>query len=104
MKTTLEESLQGFQSPKIRAIVERSAISFVNLMSHKESELVETMQEIEEGKTLSIGHALILDIGKNQQKDRVSFSVKHQIERDGEIPDPDQADLPLGEDGEEVSS
>ena len=58
------------------------------------------MQEIEEGKTLNISHSLILDIGKNNQKDRVAFSVRHQIECDGEIPNPDQPELPIsGEEG-----
>jgi hypothetical protein len=94
MKTTIEHSLEGIQSPKIRAIVAKSALSFINLMSHKESEIIETMQEIEEGKKLSISHSLVLDLEKNNQTDRVSFSVRHQIECDGEIPNPDQPELP----------
>ena len=69
-------------------------------MSHKETELIETMQEIEEGKKLNISHSLVLDLEKNNQMDRVSFSVRHQIECDGEIPNPDQPELPIS--GEEV--
>ena len=100
MTKTIEHSLSGIQSLKIRAIVAKSAISYINLLAHKESELMETMQEIEEGKTLNISHSLILDIGKNNQKDRVAFSVRHQIECDGEIPNPDQPELPIsGEEG-----
>ena len=95
MTKTLEHSLNGIQSLKIRAIVAKSAISYINLLAHKETELLETMQEIEEGKTLNISHSLILDLGKNNQKDRVAFSVRHQIECDGEIPNPDQPDLPM---------
>ena len=94
MKTKIEQAINGFQSDKIRAIAAKSAVSYLNLMAHKESELLETMQEIEEGKTLNVGHALILDLEKNSQKDRVSFSVRHQIECEGQIPDPDQPDLP----------
>ena len=100
MKTTIEHSLNGIQSLKIRAIVAKSAISYINLLAHKETELLETIQEIEEGKTLNISHSLILDLGKNNQKDRVSFSVRHQIECDGEIPNPDQPELAIsGEEG-----
>jgi hypothetical protein len=100
MKTTIEQSLDAIQSPKIRAIVAKSALSFINLMAHKESEIIETMQEIEEGKKLSISHSLVLDLEKNNQMDRVSFSVRHQIECDGEIPNPDQPELPIsGEEG-----
>ena len=100
MTKTLEHSLNGIQSLKIRAIVAKSAISYINLLAHKETELLETIQEIEEGKTLNISHSLILDLGKNNQKDRVSFSVRHQIECDGEIPNPDQPELPIsGEEG-----
>jgi hypothetical protein len=100
MTKTLEHSLNGIQSLKIRAIVLKSAISYINLLAHKETELLETIQEIEEGKTLNISHSLILDLGKNNQKDRVSFSVRHQIECDGEIPNPDQPELAIsGEEG-----
>jgi hypothetical protein len=100
MTKTLEHSLNGIQSLKIRAIVAKSAISYINLLAHKETELLETIQEIEEGKTLNISHSLILDLGKNNQKDRVSFSVRHQIECDGEIPNPDQPELAIsGEEG-----
>jgi hypothetical protein len=100
MTKTLEHSLNGIQSLKIRAIVSKSAISYINLLAHKETELLETIQEIEEGKTLNISHSLILDLGKNNQKDRVSFSVRHQIECDGEIPNPDQPELAIsGEEG-----
>lgn len=95
MKTTIEHSLEGIQSLKIRAIVAKSAISYINLLAHKETELLETMQEIEEGKKLNISHSLILDLEKNNQMDRVSFSVRHQIECDGEIPNPDQPELPI---------
>jgi hypothetical protein len=102
MTKTLEHSLNGIQSLKIRAIVAKSAISYINLLAHKETELLETIQEIEEGKTLNISHSLILDLGKNNQKDRVSFSVRHQIECDGEIPNPDQPELAIsGEEGAE---
>ena len=101
MKTTIEQSLDAIQSPKIRAIVAKSALSFINLMSHKESEIIETMQEIEEGKKLSISHSLVLDLEKNNQTDRVSFSVRHQIECDGEITNPDQPELPIS--GEEAA-
>jgi hypothetical protein len=94
MNTKITESLEAIQSKKIQAIVERSALSFINLMTHKESELLETMQGIEEGKSLTISHSLILDLEKNSQKDRVSFSMKHQIEKEGQIPDPDQPELP----------
>lgn len=99
MNTNIDESLQLIQSPKVRAIVAKSAVSFVNLMSHKETELIETMQEIEEGKTLNVSHSLVLDLGRNQQKDKIAFSVKHSIECDGEIPDPDQPELDLGKEG-----
>ena len=100
MTKTLEHSLNGIQSLKIRAIVAKSAISYINLLAHKETELMETIQEIEEGKTLNISHSLIIDLGKNNQKDRVSFSVRHQIECDGEIPNPDQPELAIsGEEG-----
>ena len=100
MKTTIEHSLEGIQSLKIRAIVAKSAISYINLLGHKETELLETMQEIEEGKKLNISHSLILDLEKNNQMDRVSLSVRGQIECDGEIPNPDQPELPIsGEEG-----
>lgn len=99
MNTTIEQSLDAIQSPKIRAIVAKSATAFVNLMAHKESELIDTMLEIEEGKALNIGHALILNFDKNQQTDRVSFSVSHSIKCDAQIPDPDQLELPTGEEG-----
>lgn len=99
MKTNIESSLDLIQSPKVRAIVAKSASAFVNLMSHKETELLDTLQEVEEGKKLTISHALVLDIEKNQQTDRVAFSMRHSIESDGEIPDPDQLELPTGEEG-----
>ena len=103
MNSTLEQSLDAIQSPKIRAIVSKSACSFISLMSHKETELIEVMQDVEEGKTISISHTLTLDLGKNNQRDQIAFSAKHQIRCDGEIPNPDQANLPLdsnnGEEG-----
>jgi len=91
----IEEKLQAIQSPKIRAIVARSASKYIALMANQEPEILEAMQEAEEGQKISISHALILDLERNQQKDRVSFSVKHSVEADGEIPNPDQLELPV---------
>lgn len=103
MNTTIEESLQAINAPKIRAIVGRSASKFINLMANQEPEILTAMQEIEEGKPFTINHTLTLNIEKNRQIDKVAFSVKHSIESDSEIPDPDQLKLPISESGEEES-
>lgn len=99
MNTTIDDLLKEIQSDKIRAIVARSASKYILLMANQESEILEAMQEIEEGKPFAIAHSLTLNLEKNRQVDRVSFSVKHSIESDGEIPDPDQLELPTGEEG-----
>jgi hypothetical protein len=101
MNTNIDEALKAFNSPKIRAIAEKSALSYVNLLSHRETEITETMQELEEGQSLTIGHSLKLDIEKNRQTDRVSFSAKYVIDHDCEIPNPDQPELPNVEGGAE---
>ena len=94
MITKIEHSLQGIQSDKIRAIVAKSALSYINLLAHKETELIETLQDVEEGQKLSISHGLTLDLEKNNQQDRISFAARHQIKCDGQIPDPAQPGLP----------
>jgi hypothetical protein len=93
MTTTIEDSLQAIQSPKIRAIVARSASKYIALMANQEPEIVEAMQEVEEGKPFTMNHTLSLNLYKNRQTDRLAFSVKHSIEADGEIPNPDQLEL-----------
>lgn len=101
MNTTIEDSLQAIESPKIRAIVARSASKYVVLMANQEPEIVEAMQDIEEGKPFTLNHTLTLHLDKNRQTDRLAFSVKHSIEADGEIPNPDQLELPVDQGGEE---
>ena len=95
MKTDIEDLLQVIQSPKIRAIVEKSAATYINLMANQETELLEAMQEVDEGKPFSIAHSLTLHLEKNKQIDKVAFSVKHSIEAEAEIPNPEQPDLPM---------
>lgn len=95
MNTNIEEALEAIQSPKIRAIVSKSAAKYAVLMANQETELLKTLQNLEEDQKLTVSHSLTLDLGRSRQKDRVAFNVKHSVESEGEIPDPDQMDLPM---------
>lgn len=80
------------ESPKLRAIVEQSARNLISLFADHEDGINRAMVEGEGDKT-TLSHSINLDLGKNKQTDKLSFSIKGGDEIVQSIPNPDQPDL-----------
>jgi len=80
------------ESPKLRAIVEQSARNLISLFADHEEGINRAMVEGEGDKT-TLSHSINLDLGRNKQTDKLSFSIKGGDEITQSIPNPDQPDL-----------
>ncbi len=84
---------------RIRGIALQSAINLVDLLTEHEDALQTLLCESDEG-AVTVAHSLKIDIAKNQQNDKLSFSLKTADEIVGELRDPNQPELDIEEGGE----
>lgn len=80
------------QSKKIDAEATEIARNVISLIAENEEAINDLMINSEDEK-VTISFAVSFDLGKNQMKTRLSFSVKHGSEIKQSIPNPDQGDL-----------
>jgi len=80
------------QSKKIDAEATEIARNVISLIAENEEAINDLMVNCEDEK-VTISFAVSFDLGKNQMKTRLSFSVKHGSEIKQSIPNPDQGDL-----------
>lgn len=80
------------QSKKIDAEATEIARNVISLIAENEEAINDLMVNSEDEK-VTISFAVSFDLGKNQMKTRLSFSVKHGSEIKQTIPNPDQGDL-----------
>lgn len=78
---------------KIEAIIKRSASNFTHLVTAHEDELIDCLQDLEDGETLTISHSIKIDIEKDSITNKISFSRKYQDESKEKIPNPDQLEM-----------
>ena len=80
------------KSKKIDAEATEIARNVISLIAENEEAINDLMVNSEDEK-VTISFAVSFDLGKNQMKTRLSFSVKHGSEIKQSIPNPDQGDL-----------
>ncbi|MBK1835037.1 hypothetical protein [Roseibacillus ishigakijimensis] len=80
--------LDNIQNERLRGIAMQSARNYEALLVEQEDDLLELLQESEDRVTIS--HSVTIDLAKNKQADKVSFSMKHSLEAESEIRDPNQ--------------
>lgn len=77
---------------KLFAIAKQSARNLISLFADHEAEIQQAITETEESRA-TFNHAIVLDLGKSKQTDKLGFSIKRGDEIIMSIPDPDQGDL-----------
>lgn len=98
----LEVKTKTMNRSKLDAIAARSAENLVALFAEHGDAISQGIaaaaEEAEaQGKesiVVNLSHTLRLDLGKDSQTDKLSWSVKHTVEACGQIPDPSQPELP----------
>lgn len=82
-------------NPKIEAIGAQAADDLNALFRDHESDIAKHLNDGAETGKASFTFTISLDLGKNRQVGKLSFSTRHACEVEGEIPDPNQQPLPF---------
>lgn len=98
-------------SEKLALIGKLAAARLPRLLAEAETEIMEAIARVTEesqhhGKdklVFKIGHSIELDLGKNTQRDTISFGVRVKHGVAGALPDPENPELDLGF-GDEIGS
>lgn len=85
---------------KLEAIAAKAAESLRALMAEGEKDIQDAIMDAADGEKIRLSFAIVLDMEKNKQLHSLAWSVKHRLDEEIEIPDPDQPEL-FGEEGGE---
>lgn len=88
-------------NPKLEAIAREAARRLVNSITEREGRIldawdrvVEQAQEDDKNPVLTLSFALKLDLSRNALVTSLAYSVREKLEIAGEVPDPNQLELP----------
>lgn len=92
-------------NPKLEAIAQCAAADLLKYFTEGEQEIldawnaVESESQVQETKPVfKLGFAITLDIEGYTMQTALAWSVKHKLDGSRTMPDPDQPQLPMGED------
>lgn len=86
---------------KLEAIASKAAESLQALMAEGEKDIQNAIIEAGDGEKIRLAFSITLDLEKNKQIHSLAWSVKHRLDEEIEIPDPDQPELFGAEGGDE---
>lgn len=95
---------------KLEAIAKQASENLLALIKDGEPKILEAWNSCEEEAQLNeakpkfkLGLSIVLDLDGDKMDTALSFGVKHTLSVSGEIPDPLQTKLPIGDDDTKMS-
>lgn len=92
-------------NPKLAAIAREAAENLQDLVKNHEDKILEAWhaceqeaQDQESAPKFRLALSITLDLDRDQMETALSFGIRYKASRDQQIPDPNQADLPLPDD------